>query len=156
LQDTDRETLAIAVKASKLTGQTLVKVFQAVMRKIQSDRQHAQTPQGRQSIKTLMNHGTNTSTIPIDGDTRLFDRVARRWNVDYAFHKTGPKKYLLVFKTGQADAITACFSEYTKRILARGKQGPSIKVTLDKAAELVRAAKPLERERNREAARGDR
>ena len=24
-----------------------------------------------------------------------FDRVARRWHVDYAFYKTGPDKYLL-------------------------------------------------------------
>ena len=29
---------------------------------------------------------------------KLFDRMARRFNVDYAFYKTGPDKYLLFFK----------------------------------------------------------
>ena len=28
------------------------------------------------------------------GDAKSFDRVARKWNVDYAFYKTGPDKYL--------------------------------------------------------------
>ena len=31
------------------------------------------------------------------------------------FYKTGPDKYLLFFKAGQADAMTACFSEYFQK-----------------------------------------
>ena len=38
------------------------------------------------------------------------------------FIKTAPDKYLLFFKAGQADAITACFSEYSKR---RAESAPS-------------------------------
>ena len=49
---------------------------------------------------------------------KSFDRVARKWNVDYAFYKTGPDKYLLFFKAGQADAMTACFSEYSRKVLS--------------------------------------
>ena len=60
-----------------------------------------------------MGHGVTTNSLDLSGDTRQFDRVARKYNVDYAFHKTGPNKHLLFFKAGQADAITACFSEYT-------------------------------------------
>ena len=67
-------------------------------------------PHGRQSVKKLMGHGATTNSIELSGDTKAFDRVARKWNVDYAFYKTGPDKYLLFFKSGQADAITACFS----------------------------------------------
>ena len=35
-----------------------------------------------------------TNSIELSGDAKSFDRVARKWNVDYAFYKTGPDKYL--------------------------------------------------------------
>ena len=50
----------------------------------------------------LMGHGTATNSIELSGDTKSFDRVARKWNVDYAFYKTGSDNYLLFFKAGQA------------------------------------------------------
>ena len=56
-----------------------------------------------------MAHGENVNSIEVEAP-KLFDRMARRFHVDYAFYKTGPDKYLLFFKAGQADAITACLS----------------------------------------------
>ena len=82
----------------------------AVGRKIRKAYREHQMPHGRQSVKKLMGHGAATNSIELSGDTKAFDRVARKWNVDYAFYKTGPDKYLLFFKSGQADAITACLS----------------------------------------------
>jgi hypothetical protein len=94
--------------------------------------------------------------LPLDGETRLFDRVARKWNVDYAFHKTGPNKYLLFFKAGQADAITVCFSEYTKLVMDRAKnKRPSILEQLKHFGEQARS-RPREYEREREAAHDER
>ncbi|MDR1467285.1 MAG: PcfB family protein [Oscillospiraceae bacterium] len=155
MEDVERRTIAISVQATKLTAQTMAKVFQDVLRQIQEMHRKAQTPQGRQSAKKLMNHGVNTSTIPLDGSTRLFDRVARKWNVDYHFRKTGPKKYLLLFKAGQADAITQCLAEYTKRIMRKDRR-PSIQGQMRQAADIARNRKPQEREHGREAAHGDR
>ena len=108
-EDIERRAVALSVKTTKLTGRALAKAFAAVLRKIQKETQKTQTPQGRQSMKKLMNHRVFTNSLDLSGDTRLFDRVARKYNVDYAFHKTGPDKYLLFFKAGQADAITAAF-----------------------------------------------
>jgi len=153
-EDVERRTVAISITTTKLTAKVLAKALAAVARKIQKEYRNAQTPQGRQTVKKLMNHGVSTSSIPLDGDTRLFDRVARKWNVDYAFHKTGPDKYLLFFKAGQADAITACFSEYTKRVMTKERRPPILK-NLQKLGEQVRS-KPREHERNREAARDER
>jgi len=82
--------------------------------------------------------------------------VARKYNVDYAFYKTGPNKHLLFFKAGQADAITACFSEYTKLMMNRAKsKKPSIMRTIKDFADKART-KPREHERKREAARDER
>ena len=50
-----------------------------------------------------MAHGTSTNSLELSGNTKLFDRVARKWNVDYAFYQTEPGKYLLFFKSGQAE-----------------------------------------------------
>ena len=103
------------MKASKLTVRGLAYVLRDIGRKIAKHHRAKQTPHGKQSVKKLMAHGASISSIELSGDTKLFDRVARKWNVDYAFYKTGSDKYLLFFKAGQADAMTACFSEYFRR-----------------------------------------
>ena len=155
-EDIERRTVALSVTASKLTGRVLAKVLAASVRKIQNDYRKGQTPQGKQSVKKLMNHGVSTKSIDLSGDSKLFDRVARKYNVDYAFHKTGPNKYLLFFKAGQADAITACFSEYSKLVLSRGKnRRPSILEQLKKFSDRERT-KPRQHERKREVVRNER
>ena len=155
-EDVERRTVALSVNASKLTGRVLAKALTALLRKIQKEHHKAQTPQGKQSVKKLMNHGVSTNSLPLDGETRLFDQVARKYNVDYAFYKTGPNKHLLFFKSGQADAITTCFSEYTKLMMNRAKsKRPSIIQTIKDFADKART-KPREHERKREAARDER
>lgn len=155
-EDIERRAIALSVNATKLTGRTLAKALMAALRKIQRDYHKAQTPQGKQSVKKLMNHSVATNALPLDGETKLFDRIARKYNVDYAFHKTGTKKYLLFFKAGQADAITAAFSEYTKLVLGRGKdRHPSILQQLKQFGDKAQA-RPREQQRKREVAHGDR
>jgi len=121
-EQVDREAIAITVKASKLTGKVLWAVCRSVGRQIANHHKAAQTPQGKQSAKKLMNHKEATSNIPLDGDTRLFDRVARKWNVDYAFRKLDKGKYLLLFKSKQIDDIQGAFKEYTKLYVKRTQQ----------------------------------
>lgn len=155
-EDIEQRTIALSVNATKLTGRTLAKVLSAALRQIQKGQQKRQTPHGRQSVKKLMNHGVATNSLDLSGNTRLFDHVARKYNVDYAFHKTGPDKYLLFFKSGQADAITACFGEYTKRVLNPDKnKHPSILKQLQTFADKERT-KPRQHERKREAVRNER
>lgn len=155
-EDIERRTIAISINAAKLTGRTFAEALAAVVRKIQQEHRKAQAPQGRQSVKKLMNHRVSTNALPLDGETKLFDRVARKYNVDYAFHKTGPNRYLLFFKAGQADAITAAFSEYTKLVMGRGKsKQTSILAQLRKFADVARS-KPRVHERKREATRDER
>jgi len=153
-EDIERRSIAISVSAAKLTGRTLAKALEAAMRKIRQNHRGTRPPNGRQSVKKLMGHGVNTNTIPLDGDTRLFDRMARKYNVDYAFRKTGSKKYLLFFKAGQADAITACFAEYTKRAMAKARK-PSVTKRLEQVNEKTRQ-RPRNHERKRETAHDDR
>jgi hypothetical protein len=146
-EEVDNRAIALTVKASKLTAKTLSIVLAAAVRKIKTVHNKSQTPHGRQSVRKLMNHGEATNAIPLNGDTRLFDRVARKWNVDYSFHKIGHTKYLLLFKSGQADAITAAFSDYTKLYMKRARDNrPPIHEQYKKHEERARS-KPREHER---------
>ena len=155
-EDINNRTIALAVKTSKLTTKELAKALTAFLRYIRKRHREGLTPQGRQSVKKLMNHRVATDAIPLDGETRLFDAVARKYNVDYAFHKVGPKKHLLFFKAGQADAITAAFSDYTKRVVVRAKDRyPPIREQLQREAGRAQP-KSREHSRDKEVSRDER
>ena len=145
------------MKASKLTARGLAYVVRAVGSKIAKAHRAKQTPHGKQTVKKLMAHGTSTNSLELSGDTKLFDRVARKWNVDYAFYKTGPDKYLLFFKAGQADAITACFESYSRKLLGKSKSSRiPIREQLKQAAEQLAQEKPKTKERTKEVVREER
>lgn len=156
-EDVSRRTIALSIRTGKLTARGLAYVLRAAGRKIQKEYRARQTPHGRQSVKKLMAHGAATNSIELTGAPKEFDRVARKWNVDYAFYKTGPDKYLLFFKSGQADAITACFSEYSRKVLNKSKSRRiPIREQLKQAADQLAKEKPRKRERVKEAVREDR
>ena len=144
----DREAIAITAKTSKLTAQVLAALLKKAAKAIKNRYDKAQTPHGEQSVKKLMNHNVPTNTIPIEVDKGLFEQVARKYHVDYAFHKTGENKYLLLFKAGQADSITAAFKEYGAEVVKRAKdKRPPVMEEMKKAAELAERERPKHKER---------
>ena len=139
-----------------MTARALAYALRAVGHKIAKAHRAKQTPHGKQSVRKLMAHGTATNSIEVDAP-EVFDRVARKWNVDYAFYKTGPDKHLLFFKSAQADAVTACFSEYSRRVLNKSKSRRiPIREQLKRAAEQLSHQKPRQKERAKEAVHEDR
>lgn len=156
-EEVSRRAIAVSLKASRLTARSLAFVLAAIGRKIAKERRKRQTPHGRQTVKKLMGHGVSTNSIELSGDTKLFDRVARKWNVDYAFYKTGPEDYLLFFKAGQTDAMTACFSEYSRKVLHKAKASRvPIREQLKRAEDQLAKERPRPKERVKEAVHGDR
>ena len=136
------------MKASKLTARGLAYVVRAVGSKIAKAHRAKQAPHGKQTVKKLMAHGASTNSLELSGDTKLFDRVARKWNVDYAFYQTEPGKYLLFFKSGQADAMTACFSEYSRKVLDKVKsRQPTIPEQMKQAEQQLAKEKPSKENR---------
>ena len=143
-EDISRRSIAITVKTAKLSARALAYVLARVGKKLSKH----ELPHGKMSVKKLMSHGAAASSIELSGDTALFDRVARKWNVDYAFYKTEPNKYLLFFKSNQADAMTACFAEYSQKVLKREK---SEKLPLrEQITRAKDAIKHLEKKRTKE------
>ena len=63
----------------------------------------------------------------------------------------------MFFKSGQADAITACITEYSRKVLNKSKTRRNpIREQLKQAADQLAKEKPRKRERVKEAVREDR
>lgn len=151
-EEISRSTIAISVRASKLTARGLAYALGEAAKKIRK----SQAPQGKQTVKQLLHHGGEASAIDLPGRAKDFDRVARRWGVDYAIKRVEKGKYLLFFKAKQADAITGCFSEYSRRMMNRGRdRRVPLREQLKRAQELVRN-QPRQKERTKEAEREER
>ena len=151
-EEISRSTIAISVRASKLTARGLAYALGEAAKKIRK----SQAPQGKQTVKQLLRHGGEASAIDLPGRAKDFDRVARRWGVDYAIKRVEKGKYLLLFKAKQADAITGCFSEYSRWMMNRGRDRHiPLREQLKRAQELVRD-QPRQKERTKEAEREER
>ena len=154
-EEVNQKTVALSIRTTKLTGKVLAAALGKVARALQKHHRKALTPQGRQSVKKLMNHYGGKSTMPYVGAPKDFDRIAKEFHVDYAFHKVSPGHYLLFFKANQADAITAAFQKYSAKVLNKEQDKASILGQLRKFTEQIRT-QAKEKQRTREAVKDGR
>ena len=94
-------------------------------------------------MKTVM---LGASTIEInDPSIKDFERIARKYGVDYAIKKCkGDKpKYMVFFKGRDADALTAAFSEYTDKRVKRQERPSVLKVLHKFMAATRRQSQPM-------------
>ncbi len=86
-------------------------------------------PHGKQSVKQLIGQNQGVSIIESnDPHIRDFEKIARKYGVDYAIKKVrdGDRpKYVIFFKARDADALTQAFTEYTRKSTEREKK-PSV------------------------------
>ena len=132
-EDIEHRAVTLAMNVSKMTGRTfrnaLVKLLHFLKSKHQ---QHKQVkPCGKQSVKKLIGQNQGVSNIEItDSNIKSFERVARKYGVDFALKKDKSgdiPKYLVFFKARDADVLTAAFKEYTaKEVRRASKDRPSV------------------------------
>ena len=149
-EEVNEKTISLCIKGGKITAQILkatqIKLLAEMdKKKKQQEKGKGQCKRtGRQSIKSLQKRvAQSTNIVVTDNIIKSFDRVARKWNVDYAFYQNEPGKYLLFFKSGQADAMTACFSEYSRKVLDKAKsRQPTIPEQMKQAEQQLAKEKP--------------
>lgn len=95
-------------------------------------------PHGKQTVKQLVGQNQGVANIEItDSNIKDFERVARKYGVDFALKKDRSgdiPKYLVFFKARDGDALTAAFKEYTAKT-ERRKERPSVLQTLRRLKE---------------------
>ena len=90
-------------------------------------------------VKTcLASQNAGLANIEIsDKNIKAFSRVAKKYHVDFALKKdttAEQPRYLVFFKSRDADAITAAFQEFASRKMSR-EEKPSIRERLTQAKE---------------------
>ena len=154
-EEVENRTLTLVVSGTKFTG----RLFKAAISKYMAHRREKKlnkqrgrdspvTPKGKQTqtVKQLIGQNQGVSNIEInDPSIRDFERIARKYGVDYAVKKdrsTSPPKYLIFFKARDADALTAAFSEYTQKKVKKADRSerPSVLEKLAQFKELVKSA----------------
>lgn len=150
-EEVENRTLTLIVSGTKFTG----RLFKAAISKYMAHRREKKlnkqrsrdspvTPKGKQTVKQLIGQNQGVSNIEInDPSIKDFERIARKYGVDYAVKKdrsASPPKYLIFFKARDADALTAAFSEYTQKKVKKADRSerPSVLAKLAQFKELLK------------------
>lgn len=105
------------------------------------------------TIKSLQKSGAQITNIVVtDNNIKSFDRVARKYGIDYSLKKVeqeGKSEYLVFFKAKDVDVMTAAFKEYTSETLKKQKR-ESVRQKLEKVKEELSNHRQLKKEKKRE------
>ena len=149
MQDEVRDkSVALVIRVGKNGGKLTADLLKWAIRQYQ--RQASEPQHGKQSVQSLVEQGGGVQNIEItDKNIKSFERVARKYGVDFALKKDPSQgKYLVFFKARDADALNAAFAEYTAKTLNRKRGKPSLKKQLSHFKELV-SRQSADREKHR-------
>ena len=148
------KSVALIVDGARMSEQVLEKAINAYL-----DARKNKQPKiyhGKQSLKQLARQNAGLANIEItEKNIKAFTQVAKKYHVDFSLKKdttVEQPRYLVFFKSRDADAITAAFQEFTAGKLHRK---PSIRQRLAQAKEQARKQhRELDREKVKEKERG--
>ena len=136
-EEVTQGAVTLIVNGSKMTEQVFEKAVKKFLEEIQKSKQ-PKIYRGRQTLKQLAGQNAGLSNIEIsDKNIRVFTSVAKKYHVDFALKKdtaAEQPRYLVFFKSRDADAITAAFQEFASRRMGREEQS-SIRERLAQAKE---------------------
>lgn len=130
------KAVALIIDGAKMSEQVLEKALQKFLeaQKSKSPKMH----RGKQTLKQLAGQNAGLANIEIsDKNIKAFTHVAKKYHVDFALKKdttAEQPRYLVFFKSRDADAITAAFQEFASRKMGRDEK-PSIRERLAQARE---------------------
>ena len=145
-EEVENRTLTLAVNGTKFTGRMLKAAVGKYMAHRREVKQHKNRDgpvvhHGKQSVKQLVGQGQGVDSIELtDPSTREFDRIARKYGVDYAIKRdrsSDPPRFLIFFKGRNNDAITAAFQEYAGKKVRKASR-PSVLQKLAVFKDMVR------------------
>ena len=134
-EDIEMRSVTMTVNASKFTGRTFARAVMALYRHFRNGQARKAskdvTPHGKQTVKELVGQNQGVTTIEVQDKTiKDFERIAKKYGVDFAIKKVkGQNKYLVFFKGRDTDALKAAFEEYTNKQMNREKR-PSVRKML--------------------------
>ncbi len=155
-EEVNQKVVSLSIRTAKLTANVLAKAMRMFL-DAQKNKSH-QYAHGKQSLKKLMEQNAGATNIEVDSSNiKSFDRVARKYHIDYAVKKDktmDPPKYFVFFKGRDQDAMTMAFKEFVASV-DRKKERTPFKQVLKKFRDLsMNIDKNREREKTRQKNRG--
>ena len=146
-EEIENKIVVMITNCSKLPATELRKALEKVLAKVKSSRSRKQqkqkeVPHGKMTVKELAQKDKGMQSIEVNDDTiGAFNRVARKYGIDFApFKVKGENKYLVFFKAPDADAMTAAFTEYTQKQVKKASR-PSVLQKLEHFKSLIQHPK---------------
>ena len=113
-EDIENRTVTLMVNSSKFTGRTMLSAIRKFLAHMKNSSPPAQKqeviPHGKQTVKQLIQKDQGVTSVELnDPHIRDFERVARKYGVDFAVKKVkgDDPKFYVFFKAKDADALTA-------------------------------------------------
>jgi hypothetical protein len=155
-EEVNQKTISLAIRTGKLTSNVLAKAMKMFLDA--QKQKSSQFARGKQPLKKLMEQNAGATNIEVDSsDIRSFDRVARKYHIDYAVKKDrtcDPPKYFVFFKARDQDAMTMAFKEFVAKN-SQKKTRPPFRQVLKKFKDIsLGMDQNREREKNRQKNRG--
>ena len=145
-EEIEQKSATLMINGTKFSLRTL----KSAALRLLAHRQNPSAPgvkhRGKQTVRQLVGQNQGVSNVELSGeDIKAFERVARKYGVDYAVKKdrsSSPPKYLIFFKGRDADALTAAFTEYTSKKVKKAEktERPSVLAKLSQFKEMVKNA----------------
>lgn len=143
----NEKTIAVCIKGGRISGEILKKALVSVIKELEratKKQKGKNTPtHGKQTLKELTSQRDKLANIQITNkNIGSFDRVARKYAIDYALKKdksVSPPVYYVFFKAKDVDVMAKAFKEYTNRA-AKKMARPSVCQKLAKAMKVVKDA----------------
>ncbi len=161
-EEVENKTLTLVINGSRFTGRMLksaISKYLAHRKEVKHQKRQSRdspvTPHGKQTVKQLIGQNQGVSNIEInDPSIKEFERIARKYGVDYAVKRdrsSKPPRFLVFFKSRDADALTSAFNEYAGKKVRKASR-PSVLQRLAHFKELVKNT-VVNREKRRELER---
>ena len=134
-EEITNKAVTLIIDGAKVTERTLERAIAQFLATQKNKQTKQKVYRGKQTLKQLANQNAGLANIEItDQNIRSFTSVAKKYHIDFALKKdktTDHPRYLVFFKSRDADAMTAAFHEFTNRKLKK----PSIHKLLAQARE---------------------
>lgn len=136
-EEVEQKTVTLIINTSKLTEQTLQK---GIAKLLERQKENRANPHGKMSVKKLAEQNRGMQSVEVtDKNIGSFNRIARKYGIDFApFKVKGQNKYMVFFKGQDQDAMTAAFEAYTAKVMQKDKK-PSVLAKLAKFKELIKS-----------------
>ena len=160
-EDVENRTINVVIKTTKLSGKAMIKLMMSAVKFLKGVQKTTNDvankishgKHGKQSVKKLIGQNQGVSSVEIaKTQLRDFERIARKYGVDFAIKKYRsemPPKYFVFFKATDADALTAAFKEFSAKSMQKTKR-PSILNELYRLKEKVASIPKKTRNKNQE------